>query len=130
MNTRDNMNASIEIGARRCGLRTYSRLHAHRSRIGLVRRAGFPGAHTEKARPIWNACSLMMVSCMASTPAMATPAPSRSLPNWSPNYRNHLVRYHGCGMGEYLDDEATLAVLVCRLNSLSQGYSGVRAAVA
>ncbi|RJX30794.1 MAG: aromatic amino acid lyase [Oxalobacter sp.] len=38
----------------------------------------------------------------------------------------HLTRFHGCGMGEYLDDEATLAVLICRLNSLTQGYSGVR----
>ncbi len=38
----------------------------------------------------------------------------------------HLTRFHGCGLGEYLDDEATLAVLVCRLNSLAQGYSGVR----
>ncbi len=38
----------------------------------------------------------------------------------------HLTRYHGCGMGEYLDDDAILAVLVCRLNSLAQGYSGVR----
>ena len=38
----------------------------------------------------------------------------------------HLTRYHGCGLGEYLDDEATLAVLVCRANSLAQGYSGVR----
>jgi histidine ammonia-lyase len=38
----------------------------------------------------------------------------------------HLTRFHGCGLGVYLDDEATLAVLVCRLNSLAQGYSGVR----
>lgn len=38
----------------------------------------------------------------------------------------HLTRYHGCGLGEFLDEEATLAVLVCRLNSLAQGYSGVR----
>lgn len=38
----------------------------------------------------------------------------------------HLTRFHGCGLGEYLDDEATLALLVCRLNSLAQGYSGVR----
>ncbi len=38
----------------------------------------------------------------------------------------HLTRFHGCGLGEYLDDEQTLAVLVCRLNSLAQGYSGVR----
>ena len=38
----------------------------------------------------------------------------------------HLTRYHGCGLGDHLDDEQTLAVLVCRLNSLAQGYSGVR----
>jgi histidine ammonia-lyase len=38
----------------------------------------------------------------------------------------HLTRFHGCGLGEYLNDEATLAVLVCRINSLAQGYSGVR----
>ncbi|HRE16012.1 MAG TPA: aromatic amino acid ammonia-lyase, partial [Rhodocyclaceae bacterium] len=38
----------------------------------------------------------------------------------------HLTRYHGCGLGEHLGAEATLAVLVARLNSLAQGYSGVR----
>ncbi len=38
----------------------------------------------------------------------------------------HLTRYHGCGLGAMLDEQATLAVLVCRINSLAQGYSGVR----
>jgi len=38
----------------------------------------------------------------------------------------HLIRFHGCGLGEYLDPTATRAVLVTRLNSLVQGYSGVR----
>ena len=38
----------------------------------------------------------------------------------------HLTRYHGCGLGDYLSPEATLAVLVARLNSLAQGFSGVR----
>lgn len=38
----------------------------------------------------------------------------------------HLTRYHGCGLGEILSPEATLAVLTARLNSLAQGYSGVR----
>lgn len=38
----------------------------------------------------------------------------------------HLIRFHGCGLGEYLDQTATRAVLVTRLNSLAQGYSGVR----
>ena len=38
----------------------------------------------------------------------------------------HLTRYHGCGLGEYLPEEAVRAVLVARLVSLTQGFSGVR----
>jgi histidine ammonia-lyase len=38
----------------------------------------------------------------------------------------HLVRYHGCGSGALLDEQATLAVLTARLNSLARGFSGVR----
>lgn len=38
----------------------------------------------------------------------------------------HLVRYHGCGKGRFLDEAETLAVLLARLNSLAQGYSAVR----
>lgn len=37
-----------------------------------------------------------------------------------------LTRYHGCGMGRYLDDDETRAVVAARLNSLAFGYSGVR----
>lgn len=37
-----------------------------------------------------------------------------------------LTRYHGCGMGRYLEHAETLAVIVARLNSLAFGYSGVR----
>ena len=38
----------------------------------------------------------------------------------------HLVRYHGCGLGEYFDEPTTVAILVTRLNSLAAGFSGVR----
>jgi histidine ammonia-lyase len=38
----------------------------------------------------------------------------------------NLTRYHGCGLGEELEDEAVRAVLAARLNSLARGYSGVR----
>ncbi|MDH5720277.1 MAG: aromatic amino acid ammonia-lyase [Spirochaetia bacterium] len=38
----------------------------------------------------------------------------------------HLSRFHGCGMGNTLSVELSLAVLAVRLSSLSQGYSGVR----
>lgn len=43
-----------------------------------------------------------------------------------PELPHHLVRYHGCGAGAFLDDDAVMAVLLARLNSLAQGYSGVR----
>ncbi|NVJ65234.1 MAG: aromatic amino acid lyase [Gammaproteobacteria bacterium] len=37
----------------------------------------------------------------------------------------HLTRYHGCGLGKYLDKPQVLAVMFARLISLSKGYSGV-----
>jgi histidine ammonia-lyase len=37
----------------------------------------------------------------------------------------HLARYHRCGTGRILSDEETRAVMVVRLSSLVQGWSGV-----
>ncbi len=41
----------------------------------------------------------------------------------------NLLRFHGCGTGRLLDEEAAAAVLVARLVSLARGYSGVRPAL-
>lgn len=38
----------------------------------------------------------------------------------------HLYTFHGCGMGQFFDQQQTRAILVVRLNSLALGYSGVR----
>jgi histidine ammonia-lyase len=38
----------------------------------------------------------------------------------------HLVRFHGCGLGNYFSPEITRAILSVRLRSLSNGFSGVR----
>ena len=37
----------------------------------------------------------------------------------------HLTRFHGCGLGNYFNPEATRAIMAVRLNTLSQGFSGV-----
>ena len=37
----------------------------------------------------------------------------------------NLTRFHGCGMGEYFDCETTRALMIIRLNTLAQGFSGV-----
>jgi histidine ammonia-lyase len=37
----------------------------------------------------------------------------------------NLTRFHGCGMGEYFDSETVRALMLIRLNTLAQGFSGV-----
>lgn len=38
----------------------------------------------------------------------------------------HLYTFHGCGLGKHFDCQQTRAILMVRLNSLAQGFSGVR----
>ena len=37
----------------------------------------------------------------------------------------NLTRFHGCGMGDYFDNETVRALMIIRLNTLAQGFSGV-----
>jgi histidine ammonia-lyase len=46
-------------------------------------------------------------------------------PDLIPELPHHLYTYHGIGAGRILSPEETRAVLVARLNSLCQGFSGV-----
>ncbi len=54
-------------------------------------------------------------SCQTSV----TPAQAAAL-------ARNLVRFHGCGTGRALDDEAAAAVVAVRLATLVRGHSGVR----
>ncbi|MDD5275035.1 MAG: aromatic amino acid ammonia-lyase [Methylovulum sp.] len=38
----------------------------------------------------------------------------------------HLYTFHGCGLGAHFDPQQTRAIMAVRLNSLAQGFSGVR----
>jgi histidine ammonia-lyase len=40
--------------------------------------------------------------------------------------QTNLVRYHGCGVGPWLDEPASAAIVASRLVSLARGWSGVR----
>jgi len=46
-------------------------------------------------------------------------------PSLVPELGTQLFTYHGCGLGAVLSAEETRAVLIARLQSLSQGFSGV-----
>lgn len=125
MNTRDRINLPVEIGAQRLSLEDVLKVARHQGRVTLSASPDFharirkSAAYLERLLAeegtVYGVNTGYGDSCTVAVP----PELVAELPH-------HLVRYHGCGMGAYLDDEATLAVLVCRLNSLSQGYSGVR----
>ncbi|MBN2718671.1 MAG: aromatic amino acid lyase [Deltaproteobacteria bacterium] len=51
-----------------------------------------------------------------------TPVPGTQ----SDDFALNLLRFHGCGMGEYLDEATCRAVLIVRLTSLKTGFSAVR----
>ncbi len=38
----------------------------------------------------------------------------------------HLTRFHGCGLGDFFNEQETRAIMAARLASLKQGNSGVR----
>lgn len=40
--------------------------------------------------------------------------------------QKNIVLSHACGTGELLDDDVTAMILLLKINSLAQGYSGVR----
>ena len=72
-------------------------------------------AHLAAGRPVYGVTTGYGDACVVDVPMSLIEA----LPA-------QLTRYHGCGMGEWLDDPAVRAVLACRLASLAQGYSAVR----
>jgi len=37
----------------------------------------------------------------------------------------NLTRFHGCGMGDYFDDDTVRTLMIIRLNTLAKGFSGV-----
>ena len=54
----------------------------------------------------------------ASCDEQVSPAQYQELPI-------NLTRFHGCGMGDFFDDETVRALMIIRLNTLAQGFSGV-----
>ncbi|ODP32566.1 histidine ammonia-lyase [Pandoraea sp. ISTKB] len=72
-------------------------------------------AHLSAGNPVYGVTTGYGDACVVDVPMSLVEA----LPA-------QLTRYHGCGMGEWLDDEAVRAVIACRLASLAQGYSAVR----
>ena len=43
-----------------------------------------------------------------------------------PEFSTHLMRFHGCGLGQYFDASYGRAILAVRAASLCRGYSGIR----
>lgn len=68
-----------------------------------------------RGEPVYGVSRGFGSSCEAAMPADL----------WLEVPRN-LVRFHGCGVGPWLTEEQSAAVLVVRLAGLARGFSGVR----
>jgi histidine ammonia-lyase len=87
-----------------------------RERLEAGRRA--LEAALSAGRPVYGVTTGVGASVGTEVPAAERPAMALN-----------LLRFHGCGTGRLLDEEAAAAVVVARLVSLARGYSAVRPVV-
>jgi histidine ammonia-lyase len=83
-------------------------------RARLARSAGYVQEAIASGRVVYGVTTGYGDSCETQVP-----------PDLMNDLPLHLTRYHGCGMGRFLNDEETRAVLAVRLASLVRGWSGV-----
>ncbi|MDR6419819.1 histidine ammonia-lyase [Paraburkholderia phenoliruptrix] len=115
----------VVIGARKLSIEEVVAIAQHRVPVALnaapawrariQRGADFLRRHLEAGATVYGVNTGYGDACVVDVPMELVEA----LPL-------QLTRYHGCGMGHYLDDAQTLAVIAARLNSLAYGFSGVR----
>ena len=116
---------SVTIGGRHLTIEDVVAIALHRAPVRLsadpvwrsriARGAEFLRRHLESGATVYGVNTGYGDACVVDVPMELVEA----LPL-------QLTRYHGCGMGRYLDDAEALAVVAARLNSLAYGYSGVR----
>jgi histidine ammonia-lyase len=117
--------APVVIGARKLSIEDVVAIAQHRAPVALntdpewrariQRGADFLRRHLAAGATVYGVNTGYGDACVVDVPMELVEA----LPL-------QLTRYHGCGMGRYLDDGETLAVIAARLNSLAYGFSGVR----
>ncbi|MGA7814185.1 aromatic amino acid lyase, partial [Caballeronia sp.] len=116
---------TVSIGGRRVTIEEIVSIAQHRAPVALntdpewcariERGAEFLRQHLAAGRTVYGVNTGYGDACVVDVPAELIEA----LPL-------QLTRYHGCGMGQHLDDAQALAVIATRLNSLAYGFSGVR----
>ena len=116
---------TVSIGGRRVTIEEIVLIAQHRAPVALntdpewrariERGAEFLRQHLAAGRTVYGVNTGYGDACVVDVPAELVEA----LPL-------QLTRYHGCGMGQHLDDAQALAVIATRLNSLAYGFSGVR----
>ncbi|CAB3765492.1 HAL/PAL/TAL family ammonia-lyase [Paraburkholderia humisilvae] len=117
--------APVVVGGRRMTIEEVVAIARHRAPVALnadpawrariERGAAFLRRHLASGATVYGVTTGYGEACVVDVPMALVEA----LPL-------QLTRYHGCGMGAYLDDGQTLAVIAARLNSLAYGLSGVR----
>jgi histidine ammonia-lyase len=118
------MNKEIEIGKDRLTIENLTLAAKKQIEVRLCRDAEFE-AKIEKGATLLDSMLAKYGEIYGVTTGYGDSCSETVNPEQYRELPVNLTRFHGCGMGDYFDDETVRALMIIRLNTLSMGYSGV-----
>ena len=118
------MNKEIEIGKDRLTIENLVAAAKKQIGIRLYRSAEFEGK-IEKGAVLLDSMLAKHGGIYGVTTGYGDSCTETVNPEQYRDLPVNLTRFHGCGMGDFFDDETVRALMIVRLNTLSMGYSGV-----
>jgi histidine ammonia-lyase len=119
------MKNAIEIGKDRLTIEDVIRVSKRECAVTLVQSKEFEKKIEEGARFLDEVLTELHGKIYGVTTGYGDSCTETVAPNHYDDLPVYLTRFHGCGLGNHFDAETTRAIMLVRLNTLAQGFSGV-----